>query len=83
MELKAFDFELTEALFKNDQETYDRTFFQKLQKVKSEMEKVEKLQGQYAEASPVEIDQAERHYFQLIDDLNDLDMKIRKDVLKL
>lgn len=83
MDFKNIDFELTSELFNSDQDTYDRTFFSKLQEIKSELYLVEHLKGPYSEASPVEIDQAERFYFQLIDDLNELDMSIRKENLDL
>lgn len=81
MNLIDFPLDLQETLLVEDQKSYDRQFFNLLETIKAELEKVEKHIEPYHQLSNDEYLQAENHYFNQIDELNALDMSLRKNQL--
>lgn len=81
MNLINFPLDLTETLLVEDQKSYDRQFFDLLETIKAELDKVEKHLEPYHQLSNEEYLQAENHYFHQIDELNALDMNLRKNQL--
>ena len=69
--------QLSYVKFLHDQETYDLWFFKVLQDTKDIMFEIETRTGAYADKSDKEIDSAERFYFDELDKVNELDMKVR------
>lgn len=76
-EIPFSNMQLSYVKFLHDQETYDLWFFKVLQDTKDIMLQIETRTAAYADKTDKEIDSAERFYFDKLDEINELDMKVR------